>query len=210
MSQVDTSRRPAEEAPTPGLAEAEFATLLSGAYRKLWLIAVGIIGDAALAEDAVQDAAMTALGKRAQFQPGTNFTAWMSQMVRFVALNQYRKQRKRRAASLESGAGDMTAAPDPVERATPHISARGEMPSDQTHFDDRIMNALRGVSDTARACLLLRTIEGLEYADISALLNIPEGTAMSHVHRARQYLRERLSAAYGPAGASPDTDWRNE
>jgi RNA polymerase sigma-70 factor (ECF subfamily) len=55
------------------------------------------------------------------------------------------------------------------------------------------MRALRGVSEVARACLLLRTLEGMPYARISELLQIPEGTAMSHVHRTRQFLRERLA-----------------
>jgi DNA-directed RNA polymerase specialized sigma24 family protein len=41
--------------------------------------------------------------------------------------------------------------------------------------------------------LLLRTIEQMEYSEISKVLQIPEGTAMSHVHRARQHLRERLA-----------------
>ena len=58
------------------------------------------------------------------------------------------------------------------------------------------MRALNSVSDIARACLLLRTIEQMEYAEISRLLAIPEGTAMSHVHRARQHLRERLADKY--------------
>jgi RNA polymerase sigma-70 factor (ECF subfamily) len=205
MVRFETSADPAVTSPAGGLSEAEFATLFSASFRKLWLIAVGIIGDAALAEDAVQDAALTALGKRQQFQPGTNFTAWMSQMVRFVALNQYRKQRKRKAASLEGGAIDVAASTPAPAGATVRINVRGELPVDQPHFDDRIMQALRGVAEVARACLLLRTLESLEYTEISALLGIPEGTAMSHVHRTRQYLRERLADAYGRTAGGETT-----
>lgn len=206
MVRPEAFATPAVTSPAAGLSEAEFATLFAASFRKLWLIAVGIIGEAALAEDAVQDAAVTALAKRDQFQPGTNFTAWMSQMVRFVALNQYRKQRKRKAASLEGSEIDVAApaATSLVGAATVRVTPRGDLPGDQPHFDDRIMRALSGVADVARACLLLRTLEDLEYAEISALLGIPEGTAMSHVHRTRQYLRERLADAYGPAtGGEP-------
>jgi len=44
----------------------------------------------------------------------------------------------------------------------------------------------------------------MEYSEISKVLQIPEGTAMSHVHRARQHLRERLADKYPnmPSSAS--------
>jgi RNA polymerase sigma-70 factor (ECF subfamily) len=74
------------------------------------------------------------------------------------------------------------------------LTAQGQLPPDQMAFDDDLMAALNNVNDTARACLLLRTIDGMEYAEISKLLDIPAGTAMSHVHRSRQFLRKRLTA----------------
>ena len=45
----------------------------------------------------------------------------------------------------------------------------------------------------ARACLLLRAVQDLDYSELSRLLGIPEGTAMSHVHRARNALRRALA-----------------
>jgi DNA-directed RNA polymerase specialized sigma24 family protein len=48
--------------------------------------------------------------------------------------------------------------------------------------------------------LLLRTVEKLSYAEIAALMDMPEGTAMSHVHRSKMALRERLSRPSSPPG----------
>src|SRR5690606_15111342 len=84
--------------------------------------------------------------------------------------------------------------PNPAARLT----SRGDLLPEQEWFDDRVMRALKAVGEIPRACLLLRVIEGLEYAEIARLLEIPEGTAMSHVHRTRQLLRERL-AGMAPA-----------
>lgn len=168
----------------------------------LWLIAVGILGDSSLAEDVVQEAAVVALGKLDQYQPGTNFGAWMGQMVRFMALNERRKRGRRPAISLDPATMDQVV-PGSGEGSTQgelRLTDRGQLPPDQAHFDDRVLEALGEVGETARACLLLRTVEGLNYAEISKLLEIPEGTAMSHVYRTRRYLRERL------AGLSPGTD----
>ncbi len=179
----------------------QFAALFEESFRKLWLIAVGIARNAALADDILQEAAIVALSKLDQYRPGTNFSAWMGQTVRYVALNQSRKERRRRGQPLDETIGEAaSSATDAARRDTLALSARGELPVDQRDFDDRILKALSAASETARACLLLRTVESLEYSEISRILDIPEGTAMSHVHRTRRLLRELLAPS-APAAA---------
>ena len=75
----------------------------------------------------------------------------------------------------------------PIDRAT------GELKPLQNSFDDRVQTALEGIAPKARSCLLLRTVEGLSYKEISKLMDIPEGTAMNLVHRSKKKLRELLS-----------------
>ena len=174
----------------------DFAAQFEDSFRKLWLIAVGIARNSALADDIVQEAAIVALSKLDQYRPGTNFTAWMGQTVRYVALNQTRKVRRRRAQPLDDSIGEAPSS-DAVrtpERDTLRLSASGELPAGQADFDDQMVGALSGVSQTGRACHLLRTVEGLEYREIARILEIPEGTAMSHVHRARRFLRDKLAS----------------
>ena len=175
----------------------DFASQFQASFRVLWMIAVGIVGDPATADDVVQEAALLGLEKQDQFKPGTNFRAWMAQIVRFVAANQARKLRRVRTSNLETEA-------ETVEQPRGTIDLRlgdhGELPVDQPFLDDEIIKALNSVSDVARACLLLRTLEDMEYTEIAKLLGIPEGTAMSHVHRTRQYLREHL-AGHAPVMA---------
>jgi RNA polymerase sigma-70 factor (ECF subfamily) len=186
-----TARRRAEQ----------FSAQFAASFRTLWLLAAGIVRDSAAAEDVVQEAAIIALGKLDQFEPGTNFTAWMGQIIRFVALNQSRKERRRRTAATDPATLDETAPAAAAGLASGSLIGRSILPPDQPYFDDRVMVALREVNEVARACLLLRTVDELSYAEIAALLGIPEGTAMSHVHRTRQHLREKLGAA--PSDAAP-------
>lgn len=178
-------------------ATAEFAARFQESSRILWLIAVGIVGERARAEDVVQEAAIVALGKLEQFQPGTNFTAWMGQIVRYVALNYARKENKP-TVTVDGEALERTVAPagSDIGGHTTRLTAKGGLPPDQDWFDDRVVRALKSVGEVPRACLLLRTVEGMEYAEIARLLEIPEGTAMSHVHRTRQLLRQRLAAMH--------------
>ncbi len=207
MAGTDTQRDKARQlTPAGGAAQAcagaispgEFAALFEQSFRVLWYIALGFVHDRGLAEDVVQEAAIIALGKLDHFQRGTNFVAWMGQTVRYAALNLARRNRRHTSAStdptmldVEGGKSPRSLAPSPdAVRLTAEIN----LPGDQPAFDDRIVRALEGISETARACLLLRTIEGMEYREIARTLDIAEGTAMSHVHRARSALRDRLAA----------------
>lgn len=195
----------AESPPDPGRSWSplpvsargtEFAALFRGSARVLWLIAVGIVRDRALADDVVQEAALVALRKFDQFRLGTNFTAWMAQTVRYVAYNEARREKRRVTVSLDgSEESDVPTAVDPPAqgRAGWTLANGAGSATDLSDFAEHVRIALADVSEMARTCLLLRTIEQLEYAEISRLVGIPEGTAMSHVHRTRKFLRERLA-----------------
>ena len=80
---------------------------------------------------------------------------------------------------------------------TEGTSARGMEP-----FDDELTHALGDLEETARGCLLMRVVLDMPYRDISLALNIPEGTAASHVHRARAALRRALRPSQ-PGGVTP-------
>jgi RNA polymerase sigma-70 factor (ECF subfamily) len=181
----------------------EFAVEFKSSFLKLWLVASAIVRDRTLAEDVVQEAALVALDKLEQFKPGTSFVAWMSQIVRYVGLNKARAERVRRAEPTEPGRLNGLGATDRSVAAASPISREGRLDAHQTSFDDRVVESLNGLAETARACVLLRTVAELDYADIAKLLEIPAGTAMSHVHRARQQLRRALSSQVPGAAGGP-------
>ena len=148
------------------------------------------MGDGALAEDVVQDSALTALDKLDQFARGSSFIAWMSTIVRYTALNAARRHRRHAASeigsvedpNLQVGGDSMT---------LPAVDPRGNL-SNASAFDDDVVRALFQLEEPARASLLLRTVLDLSYAEIAKALDMPEGTAMSHVHRARRAMRAAL------------------
>ena len=203
MSKPDATPGQGESIASTEKARKAFAQHFSQSFPILWTIAAGIVGNRATAEDVVQDAALIGLGKFDQFREGSSFTAWMGQMVRNVALNAARKEQRQRAGAKLAEAERPT--PGPADGVTVGLAmiAEGRLPADQRMFDDRMMRALGEVGESARACLLLRTLEGMEYAEISKLLGIPAGTAMSHVHRTREFLRQRLGGMQPPVSQAP-------
>jgi RNA polymerase sigma-70 factor, ECF subfamily len=179
-----------EDSRSSVLGRAEFESLYRQWRPALWCIAAGVLGDRTSAEDVVQDAALIAFTRRDQFTAGTNFLAWTGRIVRNVALNS--RRRKKEACLPMIDAAHLTAARRNGSRHTTDrspLTSRGELKPEQEEFDDRVLAALMQLSPDARACLLLRTVLEMTYAEIAAALDIPEGTAMSHVHRSRKHLR---------------------
>lgn len=196
------------DADRSALTPSAFAAMYEECWRPLWGLAVALLGDRALAEDVLQDAAVIGLGKLADFTPGTSFIAWMGQIVRYVALNQRRRRARRRTSAADpamldetrDGAAEARAGGGPgAGRGAPSavgaVTSRGTVAEGQAAFDDAVVAALDALPETARACLLLRTVSELPYREIGRLLDIPEGTAMSHVHRARVSMRKMLGEA---------------
>jgi RNA polymerase sigma-70 factor (ECF subfamily) len=120
----------------------------------------------------------------------------MGKIVRFVALNHARRKNRAGTASVDPSSLDVVVNRPSLPQST-LVNGRGELFSGARgeSFDDRLLSALDSLDETARACLLLRTLMDMPYRDISLALDIAEGTAMSHVHRARAALRERLGSA---------------
>lgn len=169
--------------PTHTLSETEFSRLYQAHARALWCVAVAVLGHRESAEDVLQESALVGLQKRSEFTPGSSFVHWMSQIVRFTALNAGRRQRLRKFSGLDGGI-------EPPDRS------RVEGTSDSSEpFDDRMLAALATLDETARTCLLMRTVLEFSYRQIAEALQIAEGTAMSHVHRSRQRMRALLLAS---------------
>jgi RNA polymerase sigma-70 factor (ECF subfamily) len=153
-----------------------------------------MLNDRAAAEDIVQDAAVIAYQRARDFVPGSNFTAWLAEIVRRCALNYRRNQKSRRTYAADPAElARLNGRPSAAAEPSPIAPTSGELLDDQAAFDDELLAALQQLSAEARCCLLLRTVEKLSYAEIAVLMKMPEGTAMSHVHRSRTSLRKMLS-----------------
>jgi RNA polymerase sigma-70 factor, ECF subfamily len=209
MASTGTARSGSADDARSGRGRAlnpeEFEARYTACSATLWCIAAGVLGDRALAEDVIQEAAMIALQKLDQFDPaseGTSFVAWLGQFVRFVALNTARKQVRAAAqpfdpADIDRGIGLSADGAGTGRTRAAHpspVNQRGELVPDQCEFDDQVMTGLRSLAPAARACLLLRTVCELPYREIALALDMPEGTVMSHVHRSRKHLRHCVAA----------------
>lgn len=163
-----------------------FAALFEEHHRTLWYVAAAVLSDRTHAHDVVQEAAMIAMKKLDEFDPATSFASWMSQIVRFVAMNQARKERRHRGV----GNDDERNLLEGIESAGTTVVA---LVGSNEDSDKELTHAVAMLDEKSRTCLLLRTVRGLPYAAIAATMQMPEGTVMSMVHRAKSQLRAALT-----------------
>ncbi len=152
---------------------------LDGVFR----LAMWLAGDRAEAEDVVQETFAHALQSFHRFQPGTNARAWLLSIMRHVRSN---RLRSRRRAPFEEAAGDRIGRTPAVDQTPQHVT------------DGEVLDALADLPADFQEVVLLSDVEDLSYREIASLLNIPIGTVMSRLHRARRLLRASL-AAYAAA-----------
>ncbi len=132
-------------------------------------------GDAAAADDLVQEALLRALDRWMLRRPGASLRAWLFTILwrRFV-------DGRRSAVIARRHAGDAAAAPQPVPMTGP----------DEAFEAARILALLDLLPEEQRAVLVLVAVEGMGYAEAAIILNTPVGTVMSRLSRARDRLRE--------------------
>ncbi len=187
------------------LDSQQFAALFEQSWRTLWTIGVAVLGRRDAVEDVLQESALIALGKLDDFDPTTSFIAWMGQIVRYTALNSGRRRQRRSAMTAGSnGVLEHTAAPESSSANRFNGTVPAKMEVDQLGFDDQLLDCMMRLSESQRTCLLLRVVNGYSYREIAGAMDMPEGTAMSHVHRAQKSLREMIGQsllATGEKGA---------
>jgi len=132
------------------------------------------------AEDIVQESCMKAFAAADQFR-GQDSRVWLFTIVRNTTINLVRRRRSERAVQWQD---EM---PEPVDAAADPESA---MISSSRR--ERIRGAIAQLPDEYREALILREFEGLSYKEIAAVTNIPIGTVMSRLSRARALLLEQL------------------
>jgi RNA polymerase sigma-70 factor (ECF subfamily) len=142
-----------------------------------------VTGDAHDADDAAQDAFLSALDRIETYDSSRPFGPWLMRIATNAAIDLVRRRAVRRADALDERAPSRTASP-----ATDAESAE---------VRGKLNTALAQLPERQRVAVTLFDVEGYSHAEIAAVLRIPEGTVRSDVFHARRALRVALEA-YDP------------
>lgn len=137
------------------------------------------------AEDLAQETIARALASQWRFQPGTNLKAWLFRIMRNIHLNELRSAGTHPAlVSIEELGLEPTTGRDQANPVEARIIERADL--------RRLAEVYRTLPQVFAVPLHLTAIEELSYAEAASILDVPVGTVMSRIYRARRMLMSRL------------------
>jgi RNA polymerase sigma-70 factor (ECF subfamily) len=172
--------------------------LASPLLPSLYNVAFWLSRDAADAEDLVQETFLKALRGFDSFETGTNFRAWIFRILRNTYLTSRSGLAAKRTVALEDelnetgGSGAGLYPESAIDRRTPELNL--------IRLDHRaaLHSALEKLDQPLLEVILLCDVEELKYREIATVLEIPIGTVMSRIARARAALRGMLLGKMTP------------
>lgn len=142
-----------------------------------------LTGDRHLADDLVQDTLERALARSSLWRRGSKLDAWLLTIMHNLFVNQVRARARQATEALD---------------ALPVEPAQRAMQTDALEIRD-LDAALAALPLEQRAVLLLVTLDERSYEETARILDIPVGTVMSRLSRARERLRQLLDGSAAPA-----------
>jgi len=167
-----------------GHSREDFEQLAVPLFDSLFNFSCWLTQDRAEAEDLVQEAYLKALKGFSSFELGTNFRAWMFRILRNTFLTSRTGLRSKIMVSVE----------DEQEQGA-ELAVSSQTPESilmERVSQDAVQKAMEQLSLPHREVLVLCDVEEMSYAEIATMLDVPVGTVMSRIARARKAMRAAL------------------
>jgi RNA polymerase sigma-70 factor, ECF subfamily len=161
--------------------DAEFEQRLADCPTLAYRVALGVLRNAAEAEDVAQEAMLRAYRNFHRLRDRERFRGWLVRMAWRLSLDRIRsatRRERRERLALDQG-GEMA-----VERVL-----------ETREFERQLATALDALPEKLRMVMVLAAIEGYNTREVATLLDVPEGTVKSRLHLARKQLAESLRGA---------------
>ncbi|MCC5828498.1 MAG: RNA polymerase sigma factor [Phycisphaeraceae bacterium] len=159
-------------------------------------------GDASLADDLAQETFVRMLRHAGSFDDRFSMKTWLLTIGRRLLINHHRKQ-----ARIKSPA----AASDPVTAKEDSPYERTARQDRQSFLERKLAQAMQSLSEAQRDVLVLFYQQQRTIQEIAGMLDLPEGTVKSHLHRARAAVRKNLDLdAEGTERKSTETSRQDQ
>lgn len=157
-----------------------FSHLVTAYETSVYRLALRMCGNVHDAEEAAQEAFVSAWKGLPSFRGESKFSSWLYQLTTNACLDLLRREKRHRAAVPLDEQTELSSEDTP-QRAAENAELR-----------DTLQAALQELSDDHRQIFLLRQMRQLSYDEIGALLGLEAGTVKSRLSRAKKQLRQIL------------------
>lgn len=173
-----------------------FGRILSSRLGFFYRKAYRMLGNAADAEDAVQDALLAAYAHLHQFKGKSEISTWVTAIVHNCARLQLRRRRSQVQVPVDEPMGE-TPTPWVSEQLLDH-RPNPEDECQNSELSTRLTHFYTELSPPLRRTFRLRDIEGLSIRETARILKIPSGTVKAQSARARKKMKELMERALRP------------
>ncbi|MBZ0188217.1 MAG: sigma-70 family RNA polymerase sigma factor [Candidatus Obscuribacterales bacterium] len=168
----------------------QFKNAMYPHYSELFRFAYARLGNAQDAEDSLQETYLKAFRSFDSFKDDTGPKAWLS----CILINTIRDHVRKVNRTPQTVSFEQVSQPDAIDAASDkQRSLDPAYLAGLDEIDPELLSALRELPDTFLSPLLLREINDASYQEIATTLEIPIGTVMSRLSRARTMLKKTLS-----------------
>lgn len=168
-----------------------FNILVEKYYRRIYNLAYRFVGDQEEANDLAQDIFTAAYQNLKRFRGESKFSTWLFQIATNRGKNRF-KYLKRRGYFANKGPIDGDEDREGLPRELPDTSSNPEDLLAGKEIQRIVQEAIDDLEPDHKEIVILRDIEGFSYEEIARMLDLPEGTTKSRLHRARMVVKEKL------------------
>jgi RNA polymerase sigma-70 factor, ECF subfamily len=164
-----------------------FEELIRKTHKQAYSLAFRLTGNAAEAEDLVQESLIRAFRFFSKYDQSLPFTSWLYRIMTNAHIDSVRRKGRLKVTSLEqSGAEGTTTWELPDHEAAPDKLMM------ERSLNEPVQNALVAMTAEFRTAVLLADVEGMAYEEIAEIMKTSVGTVRSRIHRGRKQLKRHL------------------
>ena len=167
-----------------------FGDLVRRYQDRLFNLTFRMTSDRAVAEELAQEAFLKALEKIHQFRHDSRFYTWLFRIATNLVLSYRRRAARVGFMSLTAGNDDRRDQSVDMPQSREDGPVKRAILSEQ---QQQVLAAMDTLAEDFRMVLVLRDMQGLDYMEVSEVLEVPVGTVKSRLYRARAMMREKLS-----------------
>lgn len=170
---------------------AAFEELIEGYQRKIFNIALRIVGNYDDANDLSQEVLIRIFKSIGSFKEQSSFSTWIYRITTNVCLDDIRKRKNRRVVSLDE---EIKVEDGEMQRQIVSNDPLPEETAEKEELRELVNGAISSLSEEHRLVIVMRDLQGFSYEEIARILKCPEGTIKSRINRARLALKNVLQS----------------
>ncbi|MBJ68753.1 MAG: RNA polymerase subunit sigma-24 [Acidimicrobiaceae bacterium] len=172
--------------------QSEFESMAMPFMDQLYSHALRLTKNSSDAEDLVQETYLKGYRAFSTFEEGTNLRAWLFRILTNSFINNYRKKQRGFEEEDLDDFEDMYLHRRLGSTQTPSLGMSAEDMLFERLTEEEIKDAVEDLPTQYREVVLLADVQGFSYKEIADILDIPDGTVMSRLHRGRAKLQKDL------------------